>query len=147
LPTFDDAETADAIRGVSCHPLVGYSRLRNAIADILVDEVVGFKNEAFAVEKEWRVVVRQRLLMKQTNDDGGKTKPLIHIRSSEGTLVPYVKLKPTEDKDKLPIACIRSGPTLDKTTSFMPVVALLERNGFAAVPVRGSNIPVRLRNR
>ncbi len=76
-------------------------------------------------------------------DDGGKTPLAIHFHISRGMLVPHVKLIPPDPAKKLPIACIRSGPTLDKTTVGMAVRLMLERNGFSGVLVQGSDIPVR----
>jgi hypothetical protein len=143
LAIFDDPDTARAMATVADHPIVGYSHIFRTIADILLDEIVSFKNEAFKVEKEWRVVVRQRELTKQGTDDGGKTPLPVHFRTSKGMLVPYVKLIPTDPAKKLPVACVRSGPTLDKTSAGMAVCLMLDRNGFSGVRVQGSDISVR----
>jgi hypothetical protein len=143
LAILDDPETARAIPTVADHPLVGYCKIFRAIADILLEEIVSFKNEAFKVEKEWRVVVRQRELTKQGTDDGGTTPLSVHFRTSQGMLVPYVKLISTDPAKKLPIACVRSGPTLDKTMAGMAVSMMLSRNGFSGVQVQGSDISVR----
>jgi hypothetical protein len=143
LAIFDDPDTAQAIVTVAEHPQVGYARISRAIADILLDEIVTFKNEAFKIEKEWRVVVRQQELTKQGTDDGGTTPLAIHFRTSRGMVVPYVKLIPTDPAKKLPVASIRSGPTLDKTTAGMAVSLILDRNGFSGVRVQGSEISVR----
>jgi hypothetical protein len=143
LAIFDDPATGEAVANIGSHPLFGYPVLRQTLADILMEEIVGFKNQAFEVEKEWRVVVRQRELTKQGTDDGGKTPTRVHFRSSRGTLVPYVKLVPTDPASKLPIACVRSGPTLDKATAGMAVGMMLYANGFTGVRVQGSDIPVR----
>jgi Protein of unknown function (DUF2971) len=142
LTIFDDPDTARAIAAVSDHPSVGYAKILRSIADILLDEIVSFKNEAFNVEKEWRVVVRQRELTKQGTDDAGKTPTPVHFRISRGTLAPYVKLIPTDPAKKLPIACVRTGPTLDKATAGMAVSMMLHKNGFSIL-VRGSDISVR----
>ncbi len=143
LATFDDAGTAQAIAAIGDHPLLGYSTTLIVIADILLEEIVGFKNEAFEAEKEWRVVVRQRELTKQGTDDGGKTPTPVRFRSSKGMLVPYVRLIPTDPAKRLPIACVRSGPTLEKTTAGMAIKMMLGRNGFSNVEVHGSDISVR----
>jgi hypothetical protein len=142
LAIFDDRETAQAMATIGAHPLLGYAVLRRIIVDILMEEIVGFKNPAFEIEQEWRVVVRQRELTKQGTDDGGKTLTPVHFRSSKGMLVPYVKIIPTDPAKKLPIACVRSGPTLDKNKAGMAVCMMLEANGFPSVPVEGSHIPV-----
>jgi hypothetical protein len=143
LAIFDDPDTARAMATIGDHPLFGYSKILRVIADILLEEIVSFKNEAFNVEKEWRVVVRQRELLKQGTDDAGKTPIPVYFRSSKGMLVPYVKLIPTDPAKKLPIACVRSGPTLDKTTAGMAVCMMLGKTGFLNIRVQGSDIPVR----
>jgi len=144
LNALDAPEVVEAIRTIGDHPILGYSKLLRTVGDILVEEIVGFKHEAFSVEKEWRIVVRRRELTKQGTDDDGKTPTPIYFRSSNGSLIPYVKLIPIDHLKKLPIACIRSGPTLEKTTTVMAICMLLEKSGFSGVRVRGSDITVRL---
>lgn len=140
----EDPDTARAIATIGHHPIVGYFRILRTVADMLLEEIVSFKNEAFKVEKEWRVVVRQRELLKQGSDDGGRTPQPVHFRPSKGLLIPYVKLIPTDPAEKLPIASIRCGPTLDKDTAGMAVRMMLDRNGFPdTIRVQGSDIPVR----
>lgn len=143
LPIFDDPNTNRAFETISSHPQLGYSKVRTVIADILLEEIVGFKNKAFEVEKEWRVVVRQRELVKQGSDDGGKTPLPVHFRSSMGAVTPYLRLLPTKAGDRLPIASVRSGPTLNRTTAGMAVRLMLEKHGFSTVRVEGSDISVR----
>ncbi len=143
LAIFDSPDTARAMATIGDHPLFGYSKILRVIGDILLEEIVSFKNEAFMVEKEWRVVVRQRELLKQGTDDGGKTPIPVHFRSSQGMLVPYVKLVPTDPTKKLPIVSVRSGPTLNKTTAGMAVCMMLGKNGYSNTRVQGSDIPVR----
>jgi DUF2971 family protein len=148
LAIFDEPTTAEAIIAIESHPVLGYSKLRASIGDILMEEIVAFKNKAFEMENEWRVVVRRRELMKQGTDDGGKTRPPTYFRSSDGMLVPYVKLIPIEEGGKLAVASIQSGPMLDKTTALMAVSQLLDKNGFSGVRLLGSDIPARFnRNR
>jgi hypothetical protein len=144
LAILDDPDAARAIATIGDHPIVGYSRILRTIADMLLEEIVSFKNEAFKVEKEWRVVVRRRELTKQGTDDAGTTPIPVHFRSSKGMLVPYVKLIPTDPAKKLPTASIRSGPTLDKATAAMAICMMLLKNGFTRVRVQGSDIPVRI---
>jgi hypothetical protein len=143
LASLDESTTAEAMRAVSEHPLFGYQMLFTATIDVLLEEIVSFKNEAFKVEKEWRAVVRQREFLKQGTDDGGKTPVPVHFRTSRGMLVPYVKLLPWKPDKKLPIACIRSGPMLDPTMATVAVGMMLEKNSFHGVRVLGSDITVR----
>jgi hypothetical protein len=70
--SLDQPGTTEAMREVSEHPFVGYQRLLTATMDILLEEIVRFKSEAFNIEKEWRAVVRQREFYKQGTDDGGQ---------------------------------------------------------------------------
>jgi hypothetical protein len=141
LPVLDDEGVANALRDIEPSPLLGYSNFRTALNDLLLDEIIGFKNQAFDVEREWRIVVRRRELLRQGTDDGGYTPPQVYFRASGGFLVPYVKLVPMAGK--LPIACVRSGPTLDKTTAAFALRMFLDRNGFPATNIKGSEIPVR----
>jgi hypothetical protein len=100
----DNPGSERAIATITDNPLCGYSEFLRVITDILLDEIVSFKNEAFKVEKEWRVVVRERELTKQGTDDGGKTPLAIHFHVSRGILVPHVRLIPLDPAKKLPIA-------------------------------------------
>ena len=85
----------------------------------------------------------KREFTKQGTDDGGKTPIAVHFLTSHGMAVPYIKLIPTDPAKKLPIACVRTGPMLDKTTAGMGVYTMLEKNGFPHLQVRGSEISVR----
>ena len=143
LPIFDDPDTTQAIQAVGDHPIFGYSETLRVVGDMLLEEIVGFKNEAFKVEKEWRIVVRQRQLLKQGTDDGGSTPIPVYFRSSKGMLSSLRKAYPDRPSQKLPITCVRSGPTLDKATTGMAVSMMLAKNGFSRVQVQGSEIPVR----
>jgi hypothetical protein len=136
----DDSDTARAIATIGEHPLFGYAEILRVLTDLLLDEIVGFKDEAFKLEKEWRLVVRRRELLKQGTDDGGKAPVPLNFRTSNGMLIPYVKIIPTDPAKKLPIACIRSGPMLEKTTTAMSVRMLLDKNGFPNTRVRVSEI-------
>jgi hypothetical protein len=143
LPTFDKPETASALATIGDPPFVGYPTISRAMVDLFMEEIIGFKNEAFAVEKEWRVVVRRRELTKQGTDDGGRTRTPVHFRASRGTLIPYVKLVPTVPTEKLPIYCVRTGPTLDANAATLALPLFLEANGFP-VRIRRSEISLRL---
>jgi hypothetical protein len=144
LPAFDDKTTAQAFATIGDHPLSGYSKVLRTMVDILMEEIVGFKSEAFAVEKEWRVVVRQRDLTKQGTDDGGETPIQVYFRSSRGALVPYVKLIPTNPGERLPIYCVRTGPTLEANAATLGLPLFLQTKGYPGVRIRRSDISVRI---
>lgn len=143
LAILDDPNTAQAIIAIGEHPFAGYSKISRVVSDILLEEIVSFKNEAFKAEQEWRVIVRARELTKQGTDDGGITPVPVHFRALRGMLAPYVRLVPTDPTNKLPIACVRTGPTLDKIAAGMGVYMMLEKNGYPHLRVQGSEISVR----
>jgi hypothetical protein len=123
--------TADGLKGI----------IEN---DELWAEIVGFKSESFAVDKEWRVVIRQRVLMKQGTDDSGKTPTQVYFRSSRGALVPYVKLIPTNPGEKQPIYFVRTGPTLEANAATLALPPFLQTKGYPGVRIRRSDISVRI---
>jgi hypothetical protein len=63
LPIFDDPDITRAIQEVSSagDPNRGFYEIRRVIGDMLTEEAVGFKDKAFEIEKEWRLVVRSPL--------------------------------------------------------------------------------------
>jgi len=142
VPVVDDPEVTEAIR--SLDPLAPdvFGWLSRTIAEILMDESVAFKNPAFAVEKEWRLVVRSRELLKQGTDDGDHTNLPICFRTARGQLTPYVRLIPsgtafpiTGDGQKLPIQSVHCGPVGDRVSTAMAVNRLLDRYGYRGVRV------------
>jgi hypothetical protein len=143
MPIFDNAETARAITALQSHGRLRYDEFRKIVEEMLLEESIGFKNKAFEVEKEWRVVVRQRELLAQGVDDGEMPLP-VHFRSLRGMLTPYVKLIPIDKAQKLPIACVRSGPTFEKIASGMAIRMILDKNGYPNIRVQGSDIPVKV---
>ena len=143
LAIIDDDETERAIAAVQDHPLSGFSSFLKIIREILLEEIIGFKNDAFKSENEWRIVVRPRELKKQGVDDGGETPTPVYFRCSNGMPIPYVKVN-GKSKGRLPISRIRSGPTLDKNLAKIAISTMLEQNGFPAVPIEGSDITLRL---
>ena len=64
----------------------------------------------------------------------------VHLRSARGLLVPYVKLAPTTDK--LPIASVRFGPSLEKSRAENSLTMLFRKWQYENVIIRGSDIPV-----
>jgi len=148
LPILDDEELASAVREIDISSPLGFQGIFSAISDILVEEILAFKSKAFEVEKEWRIVVRSRELLKQGTDDGGRAPLPIHFRSARGLLTPYVKLIPSGGKDLLsiryegllPIDGVRIGPTRDQTTAWMATRMLLDKNKYRATRVFGADI-------
>ena len=108
-----------------------------------MEEVVGFKDKAFEVEKEWRLVVRRRELYKQGTDDGGRTPLAIHFRPARGLLIPYVRLIPAAEGAKIPLAFVRSGPTIDKLSAFLSLRPFLDKHGFNNAGTKESGISAR----
>jgi hypothetical protein len=149
VPIMDDPQVGEAIRSFDSLSPEGFSRLSRTISEILIDESVAFKNPAFAVEKEWRLVVRSRELSKQSTDDGDHTKLPICFRTARGQLAPYVRLIPsgtafpvTGDGKKLPIESVRCGPVGDRVSTEMAVRMLLDRYDYHRARTRRSDIPL-----
>ena len=142
LPILDEPNLIESVREIDPLSPFGYQGLLTAISDILLEEIVAFKSRDFEVEKEWRIVVRQRELLKQGTDDGGATPLPIHFRAVRGLLVPYVKLIPIEKGNLLPLVSVRSGPTRDTTTSWIAVRMLLDKHNYTKARADKSEITV-----
>jgi len=121
---------------------LAYDFVLNVAEEMLLDEILGFKDQAFQEEDEWRLIVRPRRFLLQGRDDGGKTPARTYFRPQRGIAVPFLKLVPLEGK--LPISRIRSGPSIDRTRARASVQLLLRENKFAEVEFNGSDIPVHL---
>jgi hypothetical protein len=132
------------------YSFVRYERFYELIQDLIIEKVVAFKNPAFVEEQEWRLVARQRQLVKQGVDDGGKSPTEVHFRTSRGLTVPYIKLIPKQGpslpgKPSFPLESVRFGPTLNRAKGESALRLLLEMNGFQSnIAIFGSDIPVLL---
>jgi hypothetical protein len=149
MPVLDEPLVTDAIRSLDSLSPFGFGWLSRTISEILVDESIAFKDAAFAVEKEWRFVVRSRELLKQGTDDGDHTKLPIRFRTARGQLTPYIRLIPSEksfpltgDGMNLPIVSVRCGPVGDRVSSWMAVRMLLDGHGHKAARIDRSEIPL-----
>lgn len=149
LPILDERAVTESIRMIDPLSPLGFSQLQSSIQEILVEECIGFKDSAFAVEKEWRFTVRSRAHLKQATDNGDHSNLPIHFRTGRGQLIPYIKLKPSNapmpivgDGKKLPIASVTCGPGGDRISAEMAVRCLLDGQGFREVLVKHSQIPV-----
>jgi hypothetical protein len=101
-----------------------------------INEIVRFKHPAFAVEKEWRLIVRPTSPNLNT-----KEIAYLQFRTSRGMMVPYVELHPKEGA-LLPITSVRSGPTLDQRRVAKSLDLLFKQKGYGNIPINGSEIPV-----
>ncbi len=130
------------------------SELAFYLQELLMDEIVSFKNSAFEEEREWRIATRPRLIeMKRARRDQGvseqqksRTGPhsyVQHFRHSKGGLVPYLELSPLENQ-LLPIQSLRFGPSLDKFKTEFALLGFLQKYGYGGVTVGGSDTPVML---
>jgi hypothetical protein len=149
VPIVDDAQVTEAIRSFDALSPDGFGSLSGTVAEILMEESLGFKNPAFAVEKEWRLVVRSRGLLKQGTDDGDHSKLPIRFRTARGQLTPYVRLIPsgtpfpvTGNGEKLPIHSVRCGPVGDRVSAEMAVRMLLDSEGYRGARTYRSDIPL-----
>jgi hypothetical protein len=127
-----------------------YENFYELVQDLIIETIVAFKNPAFSGEQEWRLVARQRQLMKQGVDDGGKSPTEVYFRTSRGLVVPYIKLVPRQGptlpgKAMFPLSSIRFGPMLNRAKGERALRRLLEMNDFPSdVAIEGSEIPVLL---
>ena len=142
LPQFDNETIERLIIAAGGHEREASLMIARATWQFLLDEIVRFKNRAFEVEKEWRIVVRYKNYFERDRTAGSAATLPIHFRSLRGALTPYVKLLPVSGK--LPISRFRSGPTLDSNAAKMAIALILYQNGFPRVPVEGADIPVKL---
>lgn len=132
------------------YSFVRYEKFYELIQDLIIEKIVAFKNPAFVEEQEWRLVARQRQLVKQGVDDGGKSPTEVYFRTSRGLTVPYIKLIPKQGpslpgKPSFPLKSVRFGPTLNRAKGESALRLLLEMNGFQGnIAIFGSDIPVLL---
>jgi hypothetical protein len=70
LRLLEDEGTARALLTVDTHQVVGYTAFSKGVEDLLMDDIAGFKHEAFHEEREWRLIVRPRVFLKQGTDNG-----------------------------------------------------------------------------
>jgi hypothetical protein len=105
-----------------------------AIEMFLLEEIVGFKNKAFAEEHEWRIVLNSTIHQVNVPPAG------VCFRPARGLIVPYLKI--VSSQNKLPIKSVRLGPSLDKARAEKSVGLLCSANGYYSVKIEGSNIPV-----
>ena len=92
--------------------------------ELLLDEIVTFKNPAFLDEREWRLTARFdfRSDFKPTFP-GAQSEALFQFRESGGYLLPYIELKPKDAR--IPLTSINFGPSLDFERYQNPVLQLL----------------------
>jgi len=147
LPILDEQDVTEAGRSIDPVSPLGFQKLSSIIQEMLLEESIGFKDAAFAVEKEWRFVVRSRELLKQGVDDGDHTNLPIYFKTARGQLTPFIKFKPSKapmplvgDGQKLPIASVRCGPAGDRISAWMAVRYLLDGKGYKSTRVDRSEI-------
>jgi hypothetical protein len=128
------AEVSDAERKVLQRDALMY------IENQLVDEIVTFKNPAFKEEREWRLIVRPRLLDSEEPGTSVGERETFKFRGWRGFLIPYLELRPINEH--LPLKSVRFGPSLDPIRAGNSVRMLLVTCGFREVKVSGSEIPV-----
>ncbi|HEU4982286.1 MAG TPA: DUF2971 domain-containing protein [Acidobacteriaceae bacterium] len=150
-------DIASAVQGIDAaianqnqYSPLRYEGFYELIQDLIIEKIVAFKNPAFAEEQEWRLVARQRRLMKQGVDDGGKSPTEVYFRTSRGLMVPYIKLIPWQNpslpgKPMFPLSSIRFGPMLNRAKGESALRGLLQLNRFQNdISIVGSDIPVLL---
>jgi Protein of unknown function (DUF2971) len=116
------------------------------IGHLLLEEIVAFKNEAFAEEQEWRIVVRPRIAArKYVGPKDQNDSEWLHLRATRGLMIPYTRIVPSIPDGMLPITSVRFGPSLDKVRAENSLRMLLSLNGYGHIKkIHGSGIPVLL---
>lgn len=109
------------------------ARLFSALGEV-VGFVFGFKDPAWAEEKEWRAVH----VIPSGELEG------VQFRAGKGVAVPYVNLEMGTDPDgRLPIREIVQGPSVDTETAVRSLELLLASNGYSDVDITVSSVPLR----
>lgn len=117
-----DAQTAGLITAFA----IGISLLSHASKDVSVKH-----------EREWRLLLP--VSTKDTEDSS-----TIKFRPRNGLMVPYVACElPRDAKDRLPLAGVRFGPTLNDRDVESFLKLRLRVGGYDTVPVRGSRARMR----
>ena len=149
LPILDEEKVAESTASIDPTSPLGFSQLQNIIQEILTEECLGYKDPAFAVEKEWRFIVRSRAHLKQATDNGDHTNLPIHFRTARGQLIPFIKFQPNHaptpivgDGKRLPLVSVTCGPGGDRISAGMAIRTLLDGRGFPEVRVNHSEIPL-----
>jgi hypothetical protein len=134
LATLVAFEAANTIRPEDQDILINMCATRMTI--VLLVSQLGFKDPAFAEEKEWRIV---RLC------DQDKTK--LEFRARRNRLIPFLKVDmqvPTLAGSKsLPVSLVHVGPTHGQGPAVAAVELLLAQNQLGMVNVEPSQVPYR----
>jgi hypothetical protein len=116
--------------------------------ELLLNDVVAFKNPAFEQEQEWRLVATVRSFERRHDRQHGHQehqdtqKPsLVRYRPHRGMVVPFICLEPVEN-ELLPIRSVRYGPSLDKHKTEHGLMMFLSEFRHKDVKVFGSDMPV-----
>lgn len=104
----------------------------------LADCFMCFKDEAFAVEKEWRICA--------IFDD--RDRPDINFRNGAYGITPYVRLDISPqagiNAGKLPLKAMTVGPCIDPENRRIAISKLLRKQGYNSIKVNGSNRSIRV---
>jgi hypothetical protein len=114
----------------SCKGALGYQPYLPPFLPSLI------KHEAFAEEREWRIIAVDPPLK------------YINFRSGNSNIRPYVELSwwlAGRPRNKLPLVSITFGPTLRSEDQTEDIIGwMLAKNGYTGVSIQPSGIPFRL---
>jgi hypothetical protein len=111
------------------------------LQELLLREIAGFKNPAFDSERERRFIAH---LPSMTGLLRGWPRDVVEFKTARGMIVPYIKLFPSSTNEKLPIASVRLGPSLDLLRAKTPLELVFRSYGYGDAQISGSEIPVLL---
>ena len=130
------AEGTKGTSAVEAHNVI--ARCCGFVRSELADYILSFKHPAFAVEQEWRICH-----VVSPHEEN-------HVQFRDGAygLTPYVCLDISPmagvNHNKLPLARITHGPTLNPDNIRFALNKLLRAKDYAFVQVAGSTLPVRV---
>lgn len=91
------------------------------------------KDYAFREEKEWRIISRPKMCTSNEFD----------FRQGDSMLIPYFKLKLSDEPATLKIEEIVVGPTPHPKQSYMSAKSFMVRHSLKDAPVTSSSVPYR----
>jgi hypothetical protein len=111
------------------------------LRDHLAEFHFSFKNQAFAEEREWRLVFMSQVWQRETLFEQLKFRP------GHGSPIPYVSVDFADtvgpNASRLPLEHVVFGPTLDVHLAGRSLGLLLNTAGYASTEVASSSVPLR----
>jgi hypothetical protein len=111
------------------------------LREVLLEEIVAFKNPAFCEEREWRLVAKPRLVDLRRSIKPAAEPTQRKFKTNNSVIVPFVDVVPPAE-ELLPIESVRFGPSLNKFRAKSSLNYFLSHHCYDDVEVLGSDTPV-----